>query len=99
MVIIGGRGYDNGEKSPKSGKGRLLFEAAAGATLDASPEARWLAERLRGGKKLISGLGRRGLTIYYACPGQGGGAGCCHTMSVAKADEKREVFANSEEVK
>ena len=43
MVIIGGRGYDNGEKSPKSGKGRLLFEAAAGATLDASPEARWLA--------------------------------------------------------
>ena len=58
-------------------------------------EALWLAERLIGGKGLIIGSGRRGLTIYYACPGWGGRC----TLLVAMMEAKREVAANSEEVK
>ena len=49
------------------------LEAAAGAMTDASPEARWSADRLSRVESLISGQGQ-------------------------KAEAKRKVAANSEEV-
>ena len=48
------------------GKGGPLSEAASGTMADASPELRWLIERLSGGKGLVSSQGQRGLTISYA---------------------------------
>ena len=68
-----------------------------GAMADASPEARWLAERLGGGKGLVSGGGRIGLILSYARPVRGG----WRTLAVAEAEAeaKKEVGANCEEVK
>ena len=63
--------------------------------IDASPEARWFAENPSLGEGLFSGRGRRILTLYYAWLGRGG----WRTLSMAEAGEKREVGANSEEVK
>ena len=77
------------------GGGRPSSESVAGTTTYASPEARWLTERLSGGEGLISGWGIRGTTLSYACPGWGR----WRTLSVAKAEAKGEVGANSEEVK
>ena len=50
------------------------------------------------GPRPRSGGGRRGLTLYYSRPGRTGRVGLC-TTAVAEADKKREVGANSEEVK
>ena len=57
-------------------EGRPSLEAAAGATTDESPEARWLFERLVDGKCLIISQERLGLIISCARPGRkwGGGA-------------------------
>ena len=66
------------------------------AATDAYLEARWLMERLSGGEGLISGTGRNGLTIYYARLGRGGWR---RNLLMAKAETKREVAANSEEIK
>ena len=74
---------------------RPLSEAEAGATTDASPEARWSAERLSGGEVFIRSQGQCGLTLSYAHPGRGG----WRTLSVAKAETKREIAANKKEVK
>ena len=39
----------------------------------ASPEARWLAERLIDGKGLVSGWGRRIINLSYNQPDRGSG--------------------------
>ena len=77
------------------GEGRPWSEVAAGATTDASPEARWSAERLSCGEGLVSGRGRRVLPLYYARPGRGGGALC----RWQRRRRKGKLGANSEEVK
>ena len=49
------------------------MEEAAGAMTDASPEAWWSVERLRGGNGLVRGWGLRYITLSYACLGWGVG--------------------------
>ena len=56
------------------GEGRPLSKAEAGATVDASPEARLLTERISYSKVLVSGWGKRVITISYANTGWGGAA-------------------------
>ena len=73
-----------------------MSEATAGAMADACQEARWLSERLGGGKGLVSGGGQLVLTFSYARPGRGGE---WRTPAVAEAEAKKEVGANCEEVK
>ena len=51
------------------GEGRPLLEGEAGATIDASPETRWLAEMLSYSEGLVSSQGLRILTLSYAHPG------------------------------
>ena len=60
---------------------------------DASPEAWWSVERLRGGNGLVRGWGLRYITLSYACLGWEG------RRTLAEAQAKREVSANDEEVK
>ena len=88
-VVVGGVGDD---ESLKLGGKEVLVEAAAGATTGASPGERWSAERLSGGRNLVSGQGRCGINLSYARPNRGGR----HTL--AEEEEKREVGANGEEV-
>ena len=59
-----------------------------------SLEAWWSTERLSGDKGLVRGRGICGINLSYDQPGQGG----CHTLSVAKAEKKREVGANSKDM-
>ena len=94
VIINDGGGGDGDELSNLGGEGGLLSEAVTGTTSDASPGVRRAEERLSGGEVLVRGRGRRGLTLYYARLGRGG----C-TLSVAEAEAKGEVVANSEEVK
>ena len=56
---------------------------------------RWSEERISGGKGLVNGRGTRGITLSYARPGRGGGR---RTLLVEKAEAKREVGTNSDEI-
>ena len=47
------------------GEGRTLLEAAAGAMVDESPEARRFVDRLSGSEGLVRGWGRHGITLSY----------------------------------
>ena len=46
-------------------EGSSSLEAAEVATAYASPEARWLADMLGGSDDLVSGWGKRSITISY----------------------------------
>ena len=95
FIIDGGGSNGNGGNIQSRGEGRPLSEGATGATADASPEAGWSLERLSGRKVLVSVRVRHSLTFYFARPGRGWRS----TLLVAKAETKREIGANSEEVK
>ena len=41
------------------------YQRGAGATTDASSEAQWLAEGLSGSEGLVSGRGRRSITLLH----------------------------------
>ena len=96
----GSRGVQGQGQGQEQGHCNHGYRRGAGAMTDASPEARWSAERLCGDEGLVIDRGRRGITLSHARPNRGGGVLCQwrRTLSVAVAETKRGVGANCVEV-
>ena len=104
MSLVGVRTYENilrPTQNPTLAGMDPLLEAATGSTTGVSPEVRWLTERLSsdGGVRCrcLGLVGGRGQTCSYKILSLPERRGCLN-LSVSKAEAKREVGANVEEV-